>query len=225
MNSNLDIWAVQEDGSEIFTALDQIKSGVSIIYDNCVCNMSIGSNVIHCREFNTVIYNEESDVIILVMKTSSATKEDAIRYLSEKNLPFVEVTFMEQEDRNDELDVPIIWFAREAYVLEDAIKDSVEKGEQSCTYYPIIKGDLKLNYINNNFAPEQVDGRLFRGLISFEDKIILLVSQKENVDENGNSRNVTKDAVLELLDKYGITPNFDYDDDITFKKKKTGPSL
>ena len=225
MNSNLDIWAVQEDGSEIFTALDQIKSGVSIIYDNCVCNMSIGSNLIHCREFSTVIYNEESDVLILVMKTSSATREDAIKYLSEKNLPFVEVTFLEQSERDDDLDVPIIWFAREAYVLEDAIKDSVEKGEQSCTYYPKLKGDLKLNYINNNFAPEQVDGRLFRGLISFEDKIILFVSQKDNVDENGNSRNVTKDTVLELLGKYGISPNIDYDDDIIFRKREKGPTL
>ena len=223
MNSNLDIWSIQEDASEIFTALAQIKRGVSIIYDNCVCGMSIGSNIIHSREFSTAIYNEESDVIILVMKTSKASKEDAVKYLSEKGLPFVEVTFTETEEKSDDFDVPVIWFAREAYVLEDAIKDSVQNNKLDCTYYPVLQGDLRLNYVNNDNAYEKVDGRLFKGLLEFEDKLILLVNQADNVDANGNSRNVPPEDVLEILNKYSIKPWVSMAQDITFKKKSEGP--
>ena len=226
MNNNLDIWAIQEDGSEIFTALDQINGGLSIIYDNCVCKMNIGSNIINSRLFPTVLYNEESDVLIMLMKDSPATKDDMVNYLKEKNLKFVEVTFMdvEKEETND-LDVPIIWFAREAYVLEDAIKDSVDRGIMDCTYYPILEGDLKLNYTNNDNAPENVDSRLFQGLLEFDDKLILLVNQKDNVDENGNSRNVTPEGVMEILKNYSIEPFVCMSKDINLKKNSQGPKL
>ncbi|MCH5167026.1 MAG: hypothetical protein J1F35_03950 [Erysipelotrichales bacterium] len=226
MNSNLDVWSIQEDGSEIYTALDQIKSGLSIIYDNCVSMLSIGRNIIHSRIFDTVIYNEESDVLIMIMKDSPATKEDAIKYLTEKGQKFVEVSFLDQEQKiEDDQDIPIIWFAREEYVLEDAVKDNVVKGLIDCTYYPVLEGNLNFNYINNHFEPESVDGRIFKGLIEFPDKLILLINQKDNVDEQGNSRNMTSDRVVDLLKRYSIDPFICMSKDIEFKRKNKGPRL
>lgn len=188
MKSNLDIWAVQEDETEIQTALEQIKGGLSIIYDKVTCEMMIGSNNVQNRLFDLFLYNEESDTFIMVMKGSKASKEDMISYLEEHDLKYVEVTFLDDDidnviDEKDKIEAPELWFARDAYVVEDAIDSSIERGVSTATIMPNVMGDLALFYTNNYGHAEVVDGRFFKGLISLPDKLVLLVNQG---DENKN---------------------------------------
>lgn len=196
MKSNLDIWAVQEDETEIQTALEQIKDGLSIIYDKVTCEMMIGSNNVQNRLFDLFLYNEESDTFIMVMKGSKASKEDMITYLEEHNLKYVEVTFLDDDidnisDEKEKVDVPELWFARDTYVVEDAIDSSIERGVSTATIMPNVMGDLALFYTNNYGHTEVVDGRMFKGLVSLSDKIVMLVNQ-------GNK---SKNIKLEDLEK------------------------
>ena len=59
--SNLDVWAIQYYPEELLTALTQIKEGMNIIYSNLTCAFRIGSKDIKTRQFDTILYNEESD--------------------------------------------------------------------------------------------------------------------------------------------------------------------
>ena len=205
MKSNLDVWAVQTDPTEIYTALEQVKDGISIIYSNCTCNFKIGSQEISTRQFDTFLYNEESDVLIMLMRGGKATKEDMIKYLEEKGKKYHEITFanpVEEYENTDDIDP--IWFAREKYVLEDAIKDSKKNGITSCEFYPFLTGSLNFGYISNSNNAYSIDGRLFRGLVKLDDKLVLIINQRENIDANGKMRNMSNQDVLDILKSNGI---------------------
>lgn len=210
MKSNLDIWAVQEEKEEIFTALEQIKGGLSIIYDKVACEMMIGSNNITNRLFDLFLYNEESDTLIMVMKGSKASKEDMIHYLEQHNLKYVEVTFLEEDvdnqisEKKEEVEVPELWFARDAYVLDDALDSSLERNVNSAVIMPNVMGDLSLFYTNIFGHTEVVDGRLFKGLVSLPDKLVLLVNQgdeKESISISTLERKIQDKGFIYSIDE------------------------
>ena len=208
MKSNLDCWAIQYYPEELQTALNQIKTGTSIIYSNCTCDLKIGNQEISTRQFDTFLYNEESDVLIMLMRGGVAKKEDIIKYLEQNKKNYGEVIFspsiVEYEDGDD---IPEIWFAREKYVLEDALKDSIDKGVHTCEFYPALLGSLDLGYISNSSKKCEIDGRLFKGLIKLDDKIIFLINQFDNVDKKGNIRNLEYDDVIEIINKSSLSYN------------------
>ena len=205
MKSNLDVWAVQSIPDELYTALGQVKGGINIIYSNCTCNFKIGNQEVTTRQFDTFLYNEESDILIMLMRGGKATKEDMVKYLEENDMEYYEVTFAppidEYEDKNDTLE---LWFARERYVLEDALDDSIDKGVQSCEYYPLLNGSLELGYISNSNDSFDIEGRLFQGLIKTDDKIVLIINQKDNIDVNGKDRNLDYKEILEVVNSKGF---------------------
>lgn len=210
MKSNLDIWAVQEEKEEIFTALEQIKGGLSIIYDKVACEMMIGSNNITNRLFDLFLYNEESDTLIMVMKGSKASKEDMIHYLEQHNLKYVEVTFLEEDvdnqisEKKEEVEVPELWFARDAYVLDDALDSSLERNVNSAVIMPNVMGDLSLFYTNIFGHIEVVDGRLFKGLVSLPDKLVLLVNQgdeKESISISTLEKKIEDKGFIYSIDE------------------------
>lgn len=68
MQSNLDIWAVQDDPEEVITALDNIKTDNDIIlYTNALCKFQIGNENITSRQFDTFLYSEENDILVMLM--------------------------------------------------------------------------------------------------------------------------------------------------------------
>lgn len=222
MQSNLDIWAVQTDPKEVITALDNIKTDNDIIlYTNLVCNFKIGNEDITSRQFDTFLYSEENDILVLLMRGGKASADDIRDYLDNKQLKYNEIVFAPSvKDYEDEYTGPEIWFAREKYVLDDAIADSIEKGsKKECEFYPFLPANLNLGYLTNSKSDNfSVEGRLFRGVIKLEDKIILLVSQND-------PRNVTTSEVNEVLNKYGIEytilDNSDFDLSKSLKSSKS----
>lgn len=222
MQSNLDIWAVQSDPEEVITALDNIKTDNDIIlYTNVICNFKIGNDNITSRQFDTFLYSEENDILVLLMRGGKASAADIREYLDNKHLKYNEIVFAPSiRGYEDEYNGPEIWFAREKYVLEDAIKDSIEKSsKKECEFYPFLPANLDLGYLTNSKSDNySVEGRLFRGVVKFEDKIILLVSQND-------TRNVTASEVNEVLKEYGIEcvvlDNSDFDLSKSLKSSKS----
>ena len=186
MNSNLDVWAIQEDPNELYTALDQIKEGLSIIYSNCICDFNVGENSVISRRFDTILYNEESDVFIMLMKNGEASKEDMLAYLEKKNKRYAEITFNKEDEFYDSaITSKEIWFARDGYVLEDATMDSLNKNITTCDFYPMVEGNMSFNYRTSQNEKFSVDGRIFKGVVAFDDKIILIINQKDHIDALG----------------------------------------
>lgn len=72
-----------------------------------------------------------------------------------------------------------------------------------------------------------VDGRLFGGVVQLDDKVVLIIEQPDNVDKNGNSRNMTPSIVLKIMEESGIKCEISFDDSPNlfvekfFEKQKT----
>lgn len=180
MNSNLDVWAIQSDKSEMYTALDQIKTdGDVIIYTNLVCEFTIGNKIVKSREFDTIVVSDQNDFLGMFMRKGPVTKQDICDYLDSKGIKYTEITFAPSiSDFNDDNLIMPIWMAREPYVLEDALNDSIECGDTNFDYYPELPSDIELGYLTNEArARYSVDGRVFMGALISSNKIILLVSQ------------------------------------------------
>lgn len=213
-NSNLDIWAIQGEKEEIKTALENVTSSTNnILFRNCLCTFKIEENDINVL-FDTMFYAEDSDTLILVMRNGALTTKELINELEERDIFYHEVVF----DDNDftyepDYNSKPIWFAREKYVLEDALRDSKENGFNKCNYYPNVTGRLSMEYLTLTLDKEKVDGRDFKGLIELDDKLILLVNQNDK-------RNLNMYGVFQAVEQIGIMTNVNMSKDISSLENK-----
>jgi hypothetical protein len=199
-NSNLDVWAIQYEPQELETALSNLKvPGNTILYTNALCSFKIGDINISSRQFDTFLYSEENDLFVMLMRGGKATADDVRKYLENHNIYYNEVVLEPSISKYDDgYKVPELWIARENYVVEDALHDSISKGSKlECEYYPNLDGSLNLSYLTNSNEMINIDGRIFKGLIYLEDKLILLVNQNDK-------RNVKPSDVFELLRKNNV---------------------
>ena len=211
---NLDVWAIQYYPEELYNALNNINDGLNIIYSNVKSDLYIGKEKVKSRQFDTILYNEESDILIMLARAGIANKEDVIKYLDSNGKRYVEIDFDYRIfDYKEKYNVPEIWFSRERYVLEDAIQDSLNKGITKAKFYPCIKSELKLGFLSRYHKYINLDSINFKGLLQLEDKIVLIVNEKNNVDKFGKSRNMGALDVLDVIDNFGISCDVIYDRD------------
>ena len=222
MKSNLKVYAIQNNIEELKKALLQIEKGFNYIYSNCMFSIQLGNQKIKSRQFDTFLYNQESDILIMLMRNGQVSKEDIIDYLKSNNKEFSEITFTHLEDINykNSKKLPELYFAREKKMVLEALKDSLNKGNYNCKYYPDLIGKFYLNYITNASETFDIDGRLIKGLLQLDDKIILLINQICNIDEYGNSRNMYKKEIIALLNEIGMKTNIFYDEPKLYTKKR-----
>ena len=222
MKSNLNVWAIQHNPEELKKALIHIKKGFNYIYSNCMFNIQLGKQEIRSRQFDTFLYNQESDILIMLMRNGLVSKEDIIDYLKSNDKAFAEITLTRLEDINykNTKNLPELYFAREKKMVLEALKDSIKKGNYYCKYYPDLIGRFYLNYITNASETFDIDGRLIKGLLQLDDKIILLINQLYNLDKHGNSRNMNDIEILTLLNELGMKTSIFYDEPKLYTKKR-----
>ena len=205
--SNLDIWAIEKDKDEIFLALENIKdSDTNILFNNCMTRVKLGSKRLKIA-FDTVFYSEDSDTLILLMKNGPLSVDEFKTILDNKDISYNEVCFYPLDLRKRSTSEKEIWFAREKYVLEDALKDSLEKGIASCRYYPTLTGNMDFSYFISRTRMKSFDSQHIKGVIEFEDKIVLFIS-------NGYSKNITQQEALEILANSSITAIIDESEEL-----------
>lgn len=211
-NSNLDIWAIQNVKEEINDALENVtSSSTNILFRNCLCTFKIEETDINVL-FDTMFYAEDSDTLILLMRGGALSSAELIAELDKRNIFYNEVKF-DDNDFTYEADhnAKQIWFAREKYVLDDALKDSKENGFNKCVYYPNVTGNLTMEYLTSTLNTEKVDGRDFKGLLELEDKLILLVNQNDK-------RNLDMRGVFQVTESVGIMTNVNTSRDVASLK-------
>ena len=97
--------------------------------------------------------------------------------LLENNIPFHKVDYLKEND-NKSLEKEI-WFAKGKKEVSKALEDSKEKGFDTCTFYPKMKGSLDLYYSLESDEKEVFDKRKMEGVIELEDKLIVLLQSEE----------------------------------------------
>jgi len=175
----LDIWAIQYISTELQIALAQLKTNDVIVFDNTSVELKIGETLISDKIFSCVIFSEESDTMILIMKHADVGTEDVIKYLENNNIHYSLVSFLPIETENSEEKTPEIWFARDPYVVSDACDDSLTKNITNLTYSldRTTPAKLKFKYLTSSKQKKEAfDTNIyFKGIITLEDKIILIV--------------------------------------------------
>ena len=237
MNRNLDVWAIQKYPKELYTALENVKTdtGDLILFTNLECNFELNGKRVK-RNFDTSLYYDAgngNDALILLMKDGIATSDQIREYLEKEQLKYHEVSFSKDltkelaeefdisytEEQDDE-NIPELWFAREEYVLRDALNDSIEQGNTTCDYYPLLQGFLNLNYSANSIPFNyNVDGRKILGVIALEDKMILLIN-------NGNDdRNISPFQAHRIMEELGVSVNVHSDSEFNIEKPYQGKMM
>lgn len=237
MNRNLDVWAIQKYPKELYTALENVKTdtGDLILFTNLECNFELNGKRVK-RNFDTSLYYDAgngNDALILLMKDGIATSDQIREYLEKEQLKYHEVSFSKDltkelaeefdisytEEQDDE-NIPELWFAREEYVLRDALNDSIEQGNTTCDYYPMLQGFLNLNYSANSIPFNyNVDGRKILGVIALEDKMILLIN-------NGNDdRNISPFQAHRIMEELGVSVNVHSDSEFNIEKPYQGKMM
>ena len=222
MKSNLNVYAIQNNPEELKKALEQLKKGFNYIYSNCMFCIQLGKQEIKSKQFDTFLYNQKSDALIMLMRNGLVNKEDIIKYLKLNNKAFAEITFIPLEDINykNTKKIPELYFAREKIKVLEALKESIEKGNNYCKYYPELIGRFYLNYITIDSKTIDIDGRLIKGLLQLDDKIILLINQVYNIDSNGNSRNMNNTEIMSLLNELDMKTSIYYNEEPKLYTKK-----
>jgi len=200
MKSDLDVWAIQKYKDETKKALENVKKDSlgNILYLNCICKFTIGKKKIENRTFDACFYSEESDTVIFFAR-DMISENEIEQYLEDAGVKYTIIRFLDRQEndyKNDD-EFPEIWFARESYVLEDALDDSIKKGDTFCEYKPDIESSISLSYRDTQGEKHEIEGRLCKGMIMIGDKMILIIKQRDY-------RNMNEEDVRKVLDKKGI---------------------
>jgi len=204
MDNNLDVWVIQYHPEDLKSALEGLKDeGTILLFSNALCKFDIGGVEIKSRQFDTFLYSEENDLLVLLMRGGKATINDMREELDKQKVNYQEIVLApdinEYEDGNL---IPQVWIVRDADVLEEALKD-VLKSE--CVgvvdYYPNLEGKLELDYVaNDDLGVSNLNCRLFKGLVQLEDRIIMMVYQE-------NKKNFQIEQVYKLIKQCGLDCN------------------
>ena len=178
-NSKLDIWAIQNYPEEIHNALENVKdSPTNMLFTNCLSYLRLGNRLVQVH-FDTAFYSEDSDTLILLMQDGELTSDKFKELLKDRKIGYHEINFQDRK-RKHQKPTKELWFAREEYVLNDALQDSKGKGIDTCDYYPAVEGKLELRYaIDDGRGVSFFDVQPIHGVVILEDKIILNINHQE----------------------------------------------
>ncbi len=200
----LDIWAIQLAPNELYTALKNIKSDVTI-FENLICEFNFNGKILN-RQFDNLIYSEDDDTLILLMRSGLANIEQAKDFFDDNNIPYNTIKFSKSISKfEDDKDLKEFWFARDLYVVEDAIKDSISKGNNICKVDFNVPAYITLKYLTNNNKLYNLLKINLKGAMEFEDKIVAITHTKhQNNITPLEVYNVLNENAVELTDELDI---------------------
>ena len=219
--NKLDIWAIQKYPNELYNALKNIKPTdnitSNILFRNLISKLSIAGETINSVIYDCALYSENSDTLIMIKKDCAVDHNNIKQYLDEKNISYNEVVFDEEKRQNYPkrlLEIPEIWYAREDYVLKDALEDTKKNhNSNSCTIYPNLTSNLSLQYsVDNKYY--NIDEIKAKGLIVTCDKIVLLLKQND-------IRNISTKDAIDVIKKMDFNFSINDSDKPRFLNKKT----
>ena len=205
------IFSVQDDLDTLKVALDRVKdTKENILVTNCISRLKIGGIKFHTI-FDTALYNDENNILILLKENSGITQEEFRKMLDKNNTIYNEVAFRDYIRFTKPETEKEMFFATNSSTFAKAIEKSQEKGIDSCTYYPEVSGRLTVKYFYDKALQEQLDNYLIRGVIELDDKYILVVINKDEHD-------LRYSKILSTLERKNMNVEIDYSYEIEDKK-------
>ena len=200
----LDIWTVQNNKNDLISALKNINTDDAIIFENAQVGLTIDNEIISNVVYDTAIFSEKSDIVILILKDSGITSDDAKNCLEEKGIKYNLVSFVKEEQPTEIKNAPEVWYARDSYVVAEALDNSISKNvSKYYTYDRNMESVLDFKFLSSydeDFKPTFDTRILFTGKITLEDKIILITRAVYRANKK-------LEAVEKVLNKKGFIEN------------------
>ena len=202
-NISKKIFAVQDNPDTLKAALLKVKdTDNNVLVTNCISRLKLGEQKIHVI-FDTILYNDENNIIIL-LKDSSMITPDVFRImLDANNVGYNEIKFREYLHFDKPETSKDLFFATDISNFKFSIDDSKRKGIENCTYYPAMTGHFTIKYFYDKEKQEQLDDYYVKGILELDDKIILIVKEDEE-------SNLYFKKILYELEKMGMNVEIDY---------------
>ena len=208
---NYDI-KVLDNRNDIKRALSDIDDrGLNILYSKVLMNLKLGIYSFDIPYDTSFVSNRNELLVLLNEKHQECLRNT----LDKQNINYHEVIFQDETfEYLPPKDNKRIIFVRGIHSLKEILKDSKKKGIRECIYYPRVKGRLNLKYYLRDDSKEILISKDTKGLIEFEDKIILCLKQDEK-------RNIGYAKALKLFDELNmivdISEDYNYE---SLKKNK-----
>ena len=150
---------------------------MNILVENCQGTVRLGNRTIN-RDFGTVLYSEDKDLMALFMRQGRPTAKELERMLLDRKICFV---------------------TNKRSLIEE-IKESRDKGFDICTYYPRLLGRINLKQITDDDEEELFDSKPIKAVLDFPDKMVCVVSSGQ--EPSLYTKPVLN--ILKALDVYAI---------------------
>lgn len=200
--SNIRIKAIQYNTEDLYPALDALGNGFNIVYSNLKSSINLNGIKFKNRKFDTMLYNEEDNVMILLMRNGIVKKDDIIHYLEMYNKSYVEVTFENcLYDYEDRRDIPELVFVNNKKDLNEEIINCLNEELDNCKYYSLLNGTFDLGYMSKYSYRCSIDKSSYRGVLNFYKKLILL----------SDEFNLNQESVINILKSFRIKYILDED--------------
>lgn len=202
MSNKLRVKAIQFYPEKLDSVLDSLNDGFNIVYSNLKSSINLNGIKLKSRKFDTMLYNEEDNLMLLLMRGGSLSKEDIIDYLDIYEKSYAEVTFENNPyEYQDGDDIPELCFVNNKNDLSDELIECLFYNINECKYYISLKGTMDLGYMDKYDKRVTLDKKRYKGVLKFENKLIFL----------SPNDNFSQDTIINILKKYMI--NYDIDND------------
>ncbi len=169
--------------------------GLHILFTKVLINLKLGQSSFFIP-YDTAFTSNRNELLLLL---NEKDQEKFIKKLDEMNISFHEVDFQEETyEYKPPQDNKKIVFVRGLKSLRETLEDSKRHNRNECIYYPRVNGKLNLKYYLRDDTKEELISKEVKGLIEFNDRIILCLKQEE-------SRNINYRKALNLFDELDIT--------------------
>lgn len=169
--------------------------GLHILFTKVLIDLKLGQSSFFIP-YDTAFISNRNELLLLL---NEKDQEKFIKKLDEMNISFHEIDFQEEtyEYKPPQKNKKII-FVRGIKSLRETLVDSKKHNRNECIYYPRVKGKLNLKYYLRDDSKEELISKEVKGLIEFDDRIVLCLNQKEN-------RNINYRRILNLFDELDMT--------------------
>lgn len=169
--------------------------GLHILFTKVLINLKLGQSSFFIP-YDTAFTSNRNELLLLL---NEKDQEKFIKKLDEMNISFHEVDFQEETyEYKPPQDNKKIVFVRGLKSLRETLEDSKRHNRNECIYYPRVDGKLNLKYYLRDDTKEELISKEVKGLIEFNDRIILCLKQEE-------ARNINYRKALNLFDELDIT--------------------
>ena len=169
--------------------------GLHILFTKVLINLKLGQSSFFIP-YDTAFTSNRNELLLLL---NEKDQEKFIKKLDEMNISFHEVDFQEETyEYKPPQDNKKIVFVRGLKSLRETLEDSKRHNRNECIYYPRVNGKLNLKYYLRDDTKEELISKEVKGLIEFNDRIILCLKQEE-------ARNINYRKALNLFDELDIT--------------------